>query len=461
MTIKPDGRMKTMLKLLFLLLTIMGLFFIPQDAFSASVEASALQYYENGIALMESKEYEQAILAFQKALSIDSTDRRVRIGMMYVSYMPNQKVKETKDLLEKQNNNPAMDKEGPTIVLYEPSIRQGLRIITIQASQISVRGLVKDINGVAFVRVNEKNIFVDDEGNFKTKILLHDGENPVIIESVDGVGNYSKQSLICQKDKEMNEPHKTLIDLSKKYYKKSFAIVIGINKYTYWPPLEFAVNDANEVKQTLIKTGFGKIHMLLDKKATKEKILQTLFYDLVKEIGTEDRVIVYFAGHGQTETLSDGSRMGYIIPVNADTRDLSTAISMKQIKTLSSNISAKHILYVMDSCYSGLGLNRSIGIVQTENDDRYLEKMASMRAVQIITAGGKGEQVLERGGNGLFTNYFLQGLNGMADINKDGAVTASELGTYLRPSVSKASEYTQTPLYGRFEGEGDFIFTLR
>jgi hypothetical protein len=33
-----------------------------------------------------------------------------------------------------------------------------------------------------------------------------------------------------------------------------------------------------------------------------------------------------------------------------------------------------------------------------------------------------------------------------------------ELGAYLRPSVSDASHQQQTPLFGRLEGEGEFIF---
>jgi hypothetical protein len=60
----------------------------------------------------------------------------------------------------------------------------------------------------------------------------------------------------------------------------------------------------------------------------------------------------------------------------------------------------------------------------------------------------------------MFTEYFLRGIEGHADADDDGVVTASELGAYLRPSVSKASEQKQTPNYGSLEGEGDFVFML-
>lgn len=83
-----------------------------------------------------------------------------------------------------------------------------------------------------------------------------------------------------------------------------------------------------------------------------------------------------------------------------------------------------------------------------------------MRVIQIVTAGGKGEQVQEKEGHGLFTTYFLRALEGEADINNDKVVTGTELGAYLRPRVSDASRNAQTPLFGRLEGEGEFLFFI-
>jgi hypothetical protein len=40
-------------------------------------------------------------------------------------------------------------------------------------------------------------------------------------------------------------------------------------------------------------------------------------------------------------------------------------------------------------------------------------------------------------------------------------VTGTELGAYLRPTVSNASRQAQTPLFGRLEGEGEFLFFVK
>jgi hypothetical protein len=255
-------------------------------------------------------------------------------------------------------------------------------------------------------------------------------------------------------------PSVQVVDLqSGAFYRKSWAIVIGINKYNVWPPLEYAVRDAQAVAQKLRESGFDEVIEILDKQATRERILTILGSDLPKKVGAQDRVLIFFAGHGQTESLPDGREQGYIIPVDGDiTNYFTTAISMQQVREISGRVQAKHILYVMDACYSGQGFTRAFGVEPSING--YLQKITSLRSVQMITAGGKKEQAVEVQGHGLFTQYFLRGLDGEADRDNDKIVTASELGAYLMPQVSRASGNLQTPQYGRLDGEGEVVFTV-
>ena len=81
-----------------------------------------------------------------------------------------------------------------------------------------------------------------------------------------------------------------------------------------------------------------------------------------------------------------------------------------------------------------------------------------MKSVQIITAGGENEQVGEEKGHGIFTRHLLMALNGAADLDNDSFITASEIGTYIRPTVSRRTQNAQTPKFGWISGEGDFIF---
>lgn len=242
-------------------------------------------------------------------------------------------------------------------------------------------------------------------------------------------------------------------------YSKSWAIVIGINQYEKWPGLEYAVNDATAMKNKLEELGFDEIISLTDHEATKQNITQVLGDKLPRDVKEDDRVLIFFAGHGQTEEISD-KQYGYIIPVDGEMRNYySSAISMAQVREFSKRIPAKHIYYVIDACYSGLGLMRSGPGISPETEG-FLEKVTSQRAVQMVTAGGKGEQVIEGENHGLFTKYLLSGLEGNADTDNDRILTASEMGAYIRPAVSKASFNKQTPQFGCLEGEGEFVFLL-
>jgi len=363
-----------------------------------------------------------------------------------------------KSLTLKSKIDKKRDTSGPKIILYEPSTKRGLNIIS-KHENISVRGIATDKSGVSWVKVNKLDAPVDKHGNFLKDIPIEVGSNTIVVEAADRLGNQSTLSVTIE-GKEYALPPLTKVETPSKektLYGKSFAIVIGINSYEKWPSLEFAVNDAKAITKKLRETGFGHITVILDKEATQRRILTELFHQLPEKVGRNDRLLFYFAGHGQTEDLPKGGKRGYIIPVDGDVSNYgATAISMDQIRSLSSRIPAKHILYAMDSCYSGLGLNRSGGVSPKISD--YLRKISSMRVVQIITAGGKGEQVQEKGNHGLFTTYFLDALEGEADFNKDNVVTGTELGAYLRPTVSNASGQAQTPLFGRLEGEGEFLF---
>jgi len=251
------------------------------------------------------------------------------------------------------------------------------------------------------------------------------------------------------------------------YYRQSWAVIIGINDYEHWPKLRYAVNDANGIEDALTsKFGFKKenVRKLLNGDATRQRIMQVLGDELTdgNKVQREDRVFFFFAGHGATRTFEDGRQVGFIVPVDADEQNyVSTAISMTQIREASDLIPAKHVYFVMDSCYSGLALSRGSGMFA--KDKSYLDEVTRRAARQILTAGGADQQVADDGPNGhsVFTWALLQGLDGAADLDGNGVITASELGAYVSPIVSEFAK--QTPSVGNMVGSegGEFVFELQ
>ena len=248
-------------------------------------------------------------------------------------------------------------------------------------------------------------------------------------------------------------------------YRESWAVVVGIDAYRRWPRLSYAANDARAVQDLLVRRFLFKpenVTLLLDEKATRESILAALGDRLADpaRVSKDDRVFVFFAGHGATRRLSSGRSLGYLIPVEADLANFqSQAISMTNFQDVSEAIPAKHVLFVTDACYSGVALTRG----GPPSGHGYLEEVTRRSVRQMLTAGGADEEVADNGPNGhsVFTWTLLQGLEGRADLSGDGYVTASELAAYVTPAVSSLSR--QTPVFGNLVGSegGDFVFELK
>jgi len=238
--------------------------------------------------------------------------------------------------------------------------------------------------------------------------------------------------------------------------------VIGIDTYAKWPQLNYAAGDAQAIRHTLIDHyGFASDHVvsILNGDATRTGILST-FHDLFANnaIKKDDRIFVFFAGHGATRKLSSGRDLGYIIPADSDPARFETdAIPMTEIQNIAESLPAKHVLFVMDACYSGLGLTRGAASWS------YLRDNAKRIGRQMLTAGGADQMVADGGPNGhsIFTWTLMQGLEGKGDLNGDGLITATELAAYVAPAVANVSQ--QTPAFGSLPGSqgGEFIFELR
>jgi len=240
-------------------------------------------------------------------------------------------------------------------------------------------------------------------------------------------------------------------------YKDYHALVVGISLYEKWPDLPNAVKDAREVATHLEQLGF-KVKLVLNPSSREMKsVLTEVAYGMGNQ---KDRaLLIYFAGHGETLELADGTKLGYIIPSDCPLKMKDPmgfddkAVSMKEMEVLALKVKSKHLLMVFDSCFSGSIFN----LVRAAPVD--ISEKSAMPVRQFITAGGAGEQVPDQS---VFKVVFLNGIAGDADLNGDGYVTVSELGMHLQEKVVNYSRGGQHPQYGKINNpkldRGDFIF---
>jgi uncharacterized caspase-like protein len=246
--------------------------------------------------------------------------------------------------------------------------------------------------------------------------------------------------------------------LLKTHYTNSRALIIGINQYENASPLSYAVNDAEEVRDVLVnELAFPRenITYLVDSEATKETILRALMLFTTADVDLDERIFVFFAGHSHTRTGIRGE-IGYLVPYDADMVGLSTSIRWDDLTRNAELIRAKHMLFVMDACYGGLALTRNLHPGST----RFLKDMMLRYSRQVLTAGKADEVVSDSGGplpnHSVFTGHLIEGLRGKA-ATENGVLTASGLMSYAYGKVANDKNSNQTPHYGYFDGDGDFI----
>lgn len=247
-----------------------------------------------------------------------------------------------------------------------------------------------------------------------------------------------------------------------KLYNKSYAVIIGIDAYKNLPhdrQLRYAVKDARGVEDLLrSRYSFDKIITLYNEEATRENILRVFMDDLPAEMSEEDSLLVFWAGHGNQEKTRTGN-IGYLIPHNGIPEKLYTNISMNTLKEdISRKIPAKHVFYIMDACYGGLLTATRAVDKESRRDLAYLREITKEPVRQVLTAGGKGEEVLDGGrkGHSVFTGRLIQILEEGGDF-----ITANEIQAIIREKVyneALSRNHKQTPGFGTFYGNGDFVF---
>jgi uncharacterized caspase-like protein len=246
--------------------------------------------------------------------------------------------------------------------------------------------------------------------------------------------------------------------LLKPHYETSRALIVGIDTYKNASPLSYAVSDASEVREVLVnELEFltENIVYLTEAEATKESILRSFMRFTGDDIGLDDRIFVFFAGHGRTRNGIRGD-VRYLVAYDSDINDFSTYIRWDDLTRNSDLVRAKHMLFVMDACYGGLALTRSLQAGST----RFLKDMLLRYTRQVLTAGKANEVVADSGGplpnHSIFTGHLIEGLRGKA-ATAEGVITANGLMDYVYQRVANDKNSNQTPHYGYFDGDGDFI----
>jgi tetratricopeptide (TPR) repeat protein len=249
-------------------------------------------------------------------------------------------------------------------------------------------------------------------------------------------------------------------DIKNALYHRGHALLIGVSDYTRgWPNLPNVKIDLQELKAGL-EPYFETVEIEPNPTAAKlrERMRELLLGEWNKP---DERLFVYYSGHGFT-AFNQSSQIddGYITGSDTPGKAVAKAVSFFEIDSLNRETSARHVLMVFDSCFSG-SLFETKGAPEdpARRDFDGILRMLGQPIRYFITAGRKEEEVAA---DSTFAKTLLRGLRGEADKYHTGIISADELGSYLYHEVPRISQRSQTPQFASIGSatlsEGQFFF---
>jgi hypothetical protein len=185
---------------------------------------------------------------------------------------------------------------------------------------------------------------------------------------------------------------------------RKLALLVGINQYPPEQDLRGCVNDVELQRHLLIhRFGFNPkdIYTLIDKKATRQGILEAFEEHLIKQAKPEDVVVYHYSGHGSlvrdpdpiiVSSSRDKSGLnGTFVPIDSELPSSQGGVVQDimghTLFLLMSALNSENGTAVLDSCYSG-GATRKFKVRARNNQGKNIQISPEEKSYQ--------EQLLSR-----------------------------------------------------------------
>jgi hypothetical protein len=221
----------------------------------------------------------------------------------------------------------------------------------------------------------------------------------------------------------------------------AIAVIIGISDYldSDVPKVDHARQDAMMMRQYLINVlGYDEKNILprnpdqIMTSAVFKTMIRQLLPSYIKP-GLSD-VFFYYSGHGAPSTTT---QKAFFVPADCNPNFLNddNGYQVNVFYDDLSKLPCKNLTVVIDACYSGF--TGSGGMIIKNASPLYvnIEHPLLSKDNAIIFTASKSDQVSNwypEKKHGLFTYFFLKGLQGAADLDGDGTISVSEMEQYLQ-----------------------------
>jgi hypothetical protein len=216
---------------------------------------------------------------------------------------------------------------------------------------------------------------------------------------------------------------------------RTFVVAVGISTHRdpQFSLRKYAALDAEMVAnyfQTLGGVPPSNIRLLIDMKALRPDIEETVLDWLPTRVSDDSVVIVYFSGQAKVSPTGEP----FLVPYEGSA-SASRLYPLKDLHAALSRLKAREIVLIFDGAVSKL---------TTDHKGKHKEPqwdLGGARIVRLIGTTGLHDGLeSDKLHHGLFTYYLLRGLKGEADDNLNGEITLGELSNFLGRSVPPAAK---------------------
>lgn len=243
-----------------------------------------------------------------------------------------------------------------------------------------------------------------------------------------------------------------LIDAADPGKGRYHALIFAAEKYKEWPPLQYPIDDAQELKKVLTTDyQFNESDVQLFENPTRSTIISALNeFTKPGRLTENDNLLIVYAGHGKQHTITDE---GFWVPIDGARDDPSNYVSAQDVLGKIQGLKARHVLLIVDACFSGTIFDLSAA----DRGDGDATKYYTNPSRKAMTSGAL-EEVSD---NSLFMKMLLNELGN----NNEHFLTATTLFHTTNDTLGGIKEFKQRPQFNAIHTSGnkggDFVFVRK
>jgi len=243
---------------------------------------------------------------------------------------------------------------------------------------------------------------------------------------------------------------------------KAVVIAVGVGRYrdSLVPAVKFAARDAEMMAaylQALSGSSADRVRVLTDGHGLKQDVAETFDEWLPTRVDSNTVVYVYVAGRALVDGVNGAVSL---VPYDGTTSSMSRVYSLRRLQDSLARLPIQRAILMFDVSLEHIagadpatGAAPIWGIGETDANTNMMWMIGNNELQEA--------QAFEAGRHGLFTYQLLRGLQGPADLDRDGIVAAGELCMFARGEVARMTSEqiggSQQPVCLPAPGQGALI----